>query len=138
MVRELMKRTEIAAALCDLGIALGHLGHEARATTLLREGLELSQETGNLYLIAACLTGLAGLQPRPRHAAQMLAAAKVEFDRSGEVIDPLDRFEQERAENKILEKLGAQDFAQLMEKAHAMTLEEVVALGLERGEESGS
>jgi predicted ATPase/DNA-binding XRE family transcriptional regulator len=138
MVRELMNKTEIAAALCDLGIALGHLGHDARATTLLREGLELSQETGNLYLIAACLTGLAGIQPRPRHAALMLAAAKGEFDRSGEVIDPLDRFEQERAENKILEKLGAQDFAELMEKAHAMTLEEVVALGLERREESGS
>jgi tetratricopeptide (TPR) repeat protein len=134
MVRALTNKADIAAALCELGIALGHLGYYARATALLREGLELSEETGNLYLIAACLTGLAGIEPRPRRAAQMLAASKVTFERNGEVIDPLDRFEQERAENKIREILQAQDFSTSSEEGRAMTVEQAVALALEPAE----
>jgi predicted ATPase/DNA-binding XRE family transcriptional regulator len=135
MVRELMNKADIAAALCDLGMALEHLGNHARATVLLKEGLVLSQETGNIHLIAGCLTGLAGIQPHPRHAAQMLAAAKVAFDRTGEFVDPLDLSEHERAENKIREILQAQDFAASSEEGRAMTLEQAVALALEPAEE---
>ena len=131
MIRELMNKTEIAAALCDLGIALGHLRNDARATVLLREGLELSQKIDNPYLIAACLTGLASVQQQPRRAAQMLAAAQAAFERSGEFINPLYRVEQARVENKIREVWDAQDFAKFSEEGRAMTVEEAVALALE-------
>jgi hypothetical protein len=131
MARELMNKASIAHALCDLGIALGHLGNYARAMALLKEGLALSQEIGNLYLIAICLTGLASIPQPPRRAAQMLAAAQAAFARSGEFINPLYRVEHERAENRLREGLNAQDLSKLLEESYAMTIEQAVALALE-------
>jgi predicted ATPase/DNA-binding SARP family transcriptional activator len=135
IVRELMNKAEMANALCDLGIAVGHLGNYARATALLSEGLELSQEIGNTYLIAACLTGLVGIQKQPRYAVQMLAAAQAAFERSGEFINPLYRIEHERIENKIRGVLGGQDFVKFLEEGQPMTLEQAVTLALEPIEE---
>jgi len=94
MAREIMNNKEkIANALCDLGITLGYQGNYAHAKTLLREGLALSRETDNTYLIAACLTGLASITQPARRAAQMLAAAQVAFELSGEFVEPLHRIE---------------------------------------------
>jgi len=131
MARELMNKAGIAHALCDLGIALGHLGNYARAMALLREALKLSQEIGNMYVTATCLTGLASIPQPLRRAAQMLAVARAAFERSGEFINPLYRVEHDRAENKIREGLNAQDFSKLLEESRAMTIEQAVALALE-------
>jgi tetratricopeptide (TPR) repeat protein len=132
MTRELMmNKANIANALCDLGIALGHLGNYVRATAVLREGLELSQEIGNTYLIAGCLTGLASIQQQSHYAAQILAAAQAAFEQSGEFINPLYRVEHERTENKIRELLDAKDFAKLSAESHAMTAEQAIALALD-------
>jgi predicted ATPase/DNA-binding XRE family transcriptional regulator len=135
MVRALTNKASIAIALCDLGISLGHLGIYARATSLLKEGLELSQEIGDPYLIAACVTGLAGIQQQPRRAAQMLAAAQAAFEQSGEFINPLYRVVHERTENRIHEALDAQDFARFSAEGQAMTVEQAIALALETVEE---
>lgn len=132
MVRELMNKASLANALCDLGIALGHLGHDARATALLKEGLALSQEIGNRYLLAICLLGLASISPSHRRAVQMLAAAQTAFERSGAFSNPLYRVEHARAENKLRERLNAQDYSKLLEEGEAMTIEQAVALALER------
>ncbi len=130
MTRELMNKANIANALCDLGIALGHLGNYARAMALLREALKLSQETGNLYVTATCLTGLASIPQPLRRTAQMLAAAQAAFEGSGEFINPLYRVEHERAENKLREGLNAQDFSKLLEESYGMTIEQAVAFAL--------
>jgi predicted ATPase/DNA-binding XRE family transcriptional regulator len=132
MVRELTNKATIANALCDLGIALGHLGNYARATALLREGLELSQEIGDKYLIAACLTGLAGIQQHPQRMAYLLAAGQAAFRRTGDFIDPLYRVEHERLENKVREVLDAQEFVQFSAEGRTMTVEQAVALALEK------
>jgi predicted ATPase/DNA-binding XRE family transcriptional regulator len=134
ITREFMNKTSIASALCDLGVAVGHLGDVSRSAALLQEGLELSQEIGNIYLIAACLTGLANIRQQPRRAAQMLAAAQAAFELSGEFIQPLERVEHERAENKIREGLDAQDFAKFLEEGRTMTVEQAVALALDPSE----
>jgi predicted ATPase/DNA-binding XRE family transcriptional regulator len=131
ITREFMNKASIASGLCDLGVAVGHLGDVPRSAALLREGLELSQEIGNAYLIAACFTGLAGIQRQPRRAAQILAAAHRTFEQSGQFIEPLYRVEYERAANKIHEVLDAQDFAKFSEEGQAMTIEQAVALALE-------
>ena len=135
LVRDLMDKAGIANALCDLGIAAGHRGNYARSTTLLNEGLVLSKEIGDTYLMAACLTGLASIPRQPRHAAKMLAAAQAAFERSGDFIEPLYRIEQKRAENKIRERLDAQDFAKLLEEGQVMPVEQTVVLALEENHE---
>jgi len=135
IARELMNKASLASALCDLGIAVGHLGDAARSTALLNEGLELSQGIGNMYLIAACLTGLASIQQKPHRAAQILAASQAAFELSGKFIEPLYRIEHERAENKIRELLDAQDFAKFSEEGYAITVEQAIALALEPAKE---
>ncbi len=134
IARELMSKKHIANTLCDLGIAVGHSGDYGRAMALLRDGLELSQEIRNIYLIAACLTGLAGIQ-QPHHAAHMLAAAQAAFERSGQFIEPLYRVEQARTENKLRERLEAQDFAKFSEEGQAMTVDQAIALAEETMQE---
>ena len=134
IAREIMSKKRMASTLCDLGIAVGHRGDYARALALLREGLGLSQKTGNMYLIAAHLTGLAGVQQQPHRALQMLAAAQIAFERSGVFIEPLYRFEYKRVQNKLRDELGAQNFAKLTEEGHDMTLQQAVALALEPAE----
>jgi len=131
IAREVGGKKRIANVLCDLGIALGHCGDYAQATGLLREGLQLSQEIRNLYLIAACLTGLAGIQRQPFRAVQVLAAAQAIFEASKEFIEPLYSIEQKRVENKIREDLNAQDFAKFLEEGHVMTVEQAVAFAVE-------
>jgi len=131
ITREFMQKASIASALCDLGVAVRHLGDVPRSAVLLREGLELSKEIGKAYLIAACLTGLASIQQQPRRAAQMLAAAQVAFEQSGEFIEPLYRVEHQRAASKIHEVLDAQDFAKFSEEGRTMAVEHIVALALE-------
>jgi hypothetical protein len=86
-----------------------------------------------MYLIAACLTGLASIQQDPHRAAQVLAAAQIAFERSGKFIEPIYRVEHERAENKIREVLDVEDFAKLSVEARVMTLEQAIALALESG-----
>jgi predicted ATPase/DNA-binding XRE family transcriptional regulator len=131
LARELMNKAMIANALCDLGIVTGHLGDFARSTALLHEGLRLSQEIDNMYLIAACLAGLTSIQQKPHRAAQMLAASRAAFERSGRFIEPLYRVEHERAESRIREVLNAQDFGKFSEEGYAMRVEQVIALALE-------
>ncbi len=131
---ELMSRKHIANALCNLGISVGHLNDYAPATALLNEGLELSQEIGNTYLIAACITGLASIQQKPHRAAQLLAASQAAFELSDEFMEPLYRVEQKRTENRIREVLDAQDFAKFWEEGCGMTIEQAIALALEPAE----
>jgi tetratricopeptide (TPR) repeat protein len=133
--RELISKASIASALCDLGIAVGHLGDIAHSTKLFNDGLELSQEIGDTYLIAVCLTGLASIHQQPDRAAQMLATAQAAFERSGKFIEPIYRVEHERAENKIREVLGAQDFARFSEEGHTMTIEQAIIIALKPAEE---
>jgi tetratricopeptide (TPR) repeat protein len=125
------KKRTTTKVLCDFGIALGHCGDYARARMLLRQGLELSREIGNIYLIAACLTALAAIQQQPQGSVKMLAAAQVAFERSGEFTDPLYRVEHVRTEKKIRELLNVQDVAKLWEEGRTMTVEQAVALALE-------
>lgn len=131
ITREFMNKASIASGLCDLGVAVRHLGDIPRSVALLREGLKLSQEIGKTYLIAACLTELAGIQQQPRSAVQMLAAAQVAFEQSGEFIEPLYHIEHERTTNRFHEVLDAQDFAKFSEEGRMMALDQVVALALE-------
>ena len=102
---------------------------------LLKEGLELSHEIDNTYLIAACLTGLVSIQQQPHRTAQMLATAQAAFELSGEFIEPIYRVEHERAENKIRELLDVQDFAKFSAQGRDMVVEEAIALALEPMEE---
>ena len=135
MVRELVNKADIANALCALGIAFGHLHDYARATALLNEGLELSQQISNPCLIAACLTGLASIQHQPHRAVQILAASQALFELCGEFVDPLYRVEQERAENRLRKGLDPEDFAKFLERGRAMTVEQAVAFALEENYE---
>jgi predicted ATPase/Tfp pilus assembly protein PilF/DNA-binding XRE family transcriptional regulator len=135
IARELRAKRRIASTLCNLGIALGRCGDYAQATVLLKEALQLSQEIRNLYVIAACLTGLAGIQQQPLRAAQALAAAQAIFERSKEFIEPLYSIEQERVENKLRERLNAQDFAKFSEEGQAMTVDQAITLALQAVEE---
>ena len=135
ITRELMNKEEIANALCDLGIAVKHQGDIVRATRLFREGLELSQETGNKYLIAACLTGLASIVQQARHAAQILAAAQVAFEKSEEFIEPLHRIEHEHAKKTVCTALSDTDFVSAWEEGKQMPLEQAIAYALEEYDE---
>lgn len=87
-----------------------------------------------LYLIAACLTGLASIQQKPHHAAQMLAASRATFERSSRFIEPLYRVEHEHTESRIREVLNAQDFTKFSEEGHAMTVEQAITFTLETAE----
>jgi tetratricopeptide (TPR) repeat protein len=130
IARQAMNNKQIAGTLGKLGIAFGHCGEYARARMFFREGLELSQETGDIYLVATCLTGLAGIQQAHR-ATKMFAAAQAALARSGEFIEPFYRVERDRIENKIRDALNAQEVEKLWEEGRAMTIEQAIALALE-------
>ena len=137
MTRELMlNQGDIATALCDLGIGVGRLGKYSRAASLLREALELSQEVGVTSVMAACLTGLAGIQKQSRRALQLLAAAQAAFERSGELINPLYRAEHKRIGNKLHEAIDMQHFARYWEEGRSMKTEQAVAIALDKADES--
>ena len=72
-----------AKAMSDLGIATGYLSDHARSAALLSEALIITREASNLYDKAVCLLAVAGIQPRPRRAVQLLAAAQAAFEASG-------------------------------------------------------
>jgi hypothetical protein len=90
----------------------------------------LSQEIGNIYLIAACLTGLAAIQQQPRHSVKILSAAQAAFEQSGEFVDPLYSAENGRTEKKIRELLHMSDIAKLWEEGRALMLEQAVTFAL--------
>jgi hypothetical protein len=129
-----MTKVDIANVLSRIGIALRLSGDEARAKMLLQEGLELSQEIDDLYLMAACLTGLVSFQQQAPRAAQVLGAAQTAFGRSGGFVDPLYRLEQARAENELGELFGMQDIAKFLEEGRTMAVEQAVALALEENQ----
>jgi hypothetical protein len=131
-----MNKERLAGALCDLGIAVEHLRDHPRALTLLNEGLELSRETGDLYLIAACLTGLASIEQKPQRAVLMLAASQTAFERSGEFIEPLYRVEQAHTETQARKTLGDARFEATFSEGQKMSLDEAVDLALKIVEEA--
>ena len=117
--------------LSDLGIATAHLGDFTQAAALFHEALILVQELNNTYDIAVCLLGVAGVQRSLNRTAQLLAAARATFERSGEVVEPLYRIELERTENKIHEVLDEQDFAKFSAEGRAMTVEQAIGFAME-------
>jgi predicted ATPase/class 3 adenylate cyclase len=118
-------------AMSDLGIASGYLGNHAQAAALLSEALALTRETSSLYDKAVCLLGIAGIQPQPRRAVQLLAAAQAAFEASGAImIEPIYIAESTRIEEAARTALGETVFATAYAEGKSMAAEKAIARAL--------
>jgi tetratricopeptide (TPR) repeat protein len=118
-------------AMSDLGIATGYLGNHAQAAALLSDALSLTQETPSHYDRAVCLLGVAGIQPRPRRAVQLLAAAESTFEASGAVtVEPIYEAESARIETAARAAMGESAYAAAYAEGKAMATEEAIATAL--------
>ncbi len=120
-----------ARAMSDLGIATGHLGNHAQSAALLSEALLLTREESNLYDMAVCLLGVASIQPQPRRAVQLLAAAQAAFEVSGAImVEPIYKAESTRIEEAARTALGETVFAAAYAEGKSMAAEKAIARAL--------
>jgi uncharacterized protein HemY len=121
-----------AGALCRLGEFLLRRGDPRGAAGRFREGLAVGRELNDLYLMAHCLAGLAGVavaEGQPHRAARLVAAAEALHAAAPaarpELADldaPLER---------AREHLDAATLARAREAGRALPPEQAVAAALE-------
>ena len=120
-----------AAALCNLGFAVGAQGDSARAEALLRESLDIYRELQNHLGIAECLVGRAQVsttQGQPEAAARLLALA--EMVHRSLPWPPSDRAEYERTVTSVRSLLGDEAFARAWTEGRTITPEQAVEYAL--------
>jgi hypothetical protein len=125
--RQQGSKVYFARTMCDLAIAAGHLGDHARSAALLSQALPLAREASGPYDMAVCLLVAAGIQPRPRRAVQLLAAAQAAFEVSGaNVVEPLYKAESARLGKAARAALGEEDFAAAYDEGSELAVEEFI------------
>ncbi|MFN2137633.1 MAG: ATP-binding protein, partial [Candidatus Promineifilaceae bacterium] len=116
-----------ARAMSDLAITAGRLGDYAQAAALMLEALPLAKEASGPDM-AVCLVAAAGIQPQPRRAIQLLAAAQAAFEASGAaMVEPLYKAESARIEKAAQSALGEAVFAAAYTEGSALAVEEAIA-----------
>ena len=94
------------------------------------ESLVIAEESGEQWLLAACLVGLGEVvaaQHKFAWATQLWAAAEALRDALGISIPPVERAGYERARSAVRVHLGEQTFAASWAQGRAMTPEQAVA-----------
>ena len=120
-----------ARAMSDLGIATGHLSDHTRSAALFTEALIIIREASNLFDKAVCLLGVAGIQPRPRKAVQLLAAAQAAFEASGAtMVEPLYIAESEHIEKAARAILDETAFTAAYAAGKALAAEKAITMAL--------
>jgi len=134
MHRRLGSKVYFPQDLCDLGIASGHLGDQARAAARFHEALSLIRVAistfDHTFDLAVCLLCLAGVQPKPHRAAQLLAAAQTIFETNDWVVEPLYQAKIDRIKKAARASLGEEAFAAAHAKGKNMPVDQAIAMAL--------
>ena len=126
----------VAEVLLELGRVARTRGYNARALALCRESLVLSRKLDNKSLIAFCLTTLAGVIQAVGDAAQaarLFGAAESLLQSLDVVLDPGGSLEYDSDLADVRTRLGDAVFEVARAEGVAMTVEQVVAHALGRG-----
>ena len=124
-------RVEVSVELTNLATLDKTEGNFEQAEANLCEAIEISQEIGNSYVLAANLVVLgvvAAAAGQPERATRFLGHADAIYSATGLVIDPADKPEYDNAVAVARSALGEKRFA----AAHARGAEMPVELLLER------
>lgn len=135
ILRELADK-DLAAALDTLARAVLAQGDDERAMKLYREGLRVSQATGERQLMAFCLEGVgrvAGTQGDMRKAAQLYGAGVALHQAIGAPLSPAEQAQDAPYLDAARWALGAEGFAEAWECGQAMSLDQAVACALGDG-----
>jgi tetratricopeptide (TPR) repeat protein len=133
------KRTGETRRVCcmfgDLTFLAQHDGEYERAKELAEQGLQIAVEINSKVDIAEKLAQLAGALAgtgQSEQAASLLGAWDAAFEQMMVVPEPIDKPEYERIIAAVRAQQDAQTFAAAWAAGRAMSLEEAVALALER------
>ena len=105
-----------------------------KASTLFKESLILSNESGNDINIALALTGLAGvlgMTGEPEQAAQLLGAADLIIESLGQ-LEPADQKDFDYYLSVVRKQLKKPAFEKAWASGRAMTMEQAVECALEQ------
>jgi tetratricopeptide (TPR) repeat protein len=135
--RALGDRRGIAGSLLSLGLVASMQGEYAGAATLIEEGLLLGRDIGARDLAADSLESLgwvAAARGQPQRAARLGGAAGALREALGAPLWPEQRAGHDRAVRAMRAALGEDAFTGAWAEGQALTLEQAIALALERGE----
>ena len=112
----------------DLGLAVQATGDEAKAERCFTKGLRLLQSVGGGWYLATSLAGLATclIHREPAWAAQLLGAAEVLRERSGQPNWPVERERDERAVVALRAILGEEWFSHERSRGRELSLDDII------------
>jgi predicted ATPase/DNA-binding CsgD family transcriptional regulator len=134
LARELGDKPSIIGVLNNLASLANIDGEHERAAELYVESLLLCRELEYRQGIAGCLEGLAQAEAgqRPERAARLLGAAQALRKRINAPLSASERADHDRTVEMVRGALGEKAFAAEWARGQAVTLEEALALALER------
>lgn len=119
----------------NLSFIAGHRGDHQAAENLARRVLsfacELDDPTGTAWGLGACAVAAIG-GGRVHHGAKLLGAAERAHTVIGIAVQPADRPEYDRANERLAEQLDPNELATLLAEGRAMTSTDAVAYALVR------
>ena len=125
----------LAYAIRRLGQLLWHEGDNEAAFTLCKESLNLNQQVGDPRGTIACLAGLAAIaaaQGRFERAAKLMAAVDTQLASIGIRLLFIDQLEYARNLADLRAKLDEKNFNKFWAKGKRMSLDDAIALALEK------
>lgn len=131
--RRLDNQRAVALELHNLAYVDRGQGDLSRAEARFRESLTLAHHLQNAGLIMYCALGLgvvAGEQGDSGRAAMLLGAVSRILESSGEVLDPAESEEYERAVAAARERLAPSEFESAWDRGRGMPHPEVVSFAL--------
>lgn len=131
--RELADERSIALELHNLAYVDRGQGDLGGAEARFRESLTLAHDLQDTGLIMYCALGLgvvAGEQSDAQRAATLLGAVSAMLEASGEVLDPAESGEYERAVATARERLSPSEFESARDGGRGMPLTDVVSFAL--------
>jgi non-specific serine/threonine protein kinase len=131
--RRLDNQRAVALELHNLAYVDRGQGELSRAEARFRESLTLAHHLHDAGLIMYCALGLgvmAGEQGDSERAATLLSAVSAMLEASGEVLDPAESEEYERAVATARERLAPSEFESVWERGRGMPQPEVVSFAL--------
>ncbi|HKZ75959.1 MAG TPA: tetratricopeptide repeat protein, partial [Actinomycetota bacterium] len=131
--RRLGNERNISLELHNLAYVDRGQGELSRAEARFRESLSLAHHLQDAGLIMYCALGLgvvAGEQGDSERAATLLGAVSAMLEASGEVLDPAEGKEYERAVATARERLAPSEFESVWDRGRGMPHAEVVSFAL--------
>jgi predicted ATPase/DNA-binding SARP family transcriptional activator len=139
LARELEDKEVTAIALCNLGIVAVEQERPREALALLAESLEVSRGLGFRDEIAQGLATVAAalaLEREADEAAQLLAAADAELERTGATFGPFERELRERTETRVRSQLDDEQYETARQAGSELNADDAIARVLSRAADS--